>query len=157
MWNFGWSLRLPKTFSYGGGAPGESTGDKYDSNRPFFYIDEDGMAVIGLVQLGPIERPELGDPTLATDLAGEVIEAQKKADEDDKKSADKEPDDHSNTAKPVIDAKSNIGGSHIMIFDSLKPGAVFYNPRLGFNEIKDKDGGATMTAKPAIDTLPTFY
>jgi hypothetical protein len=96
--------RWPQTFSYGGGAPGEGLSNKYDPSRPFFYIDEDGMAVIGLAALGPTEQPEAGDPFVATDLAGESNEADKKADED-KKNKTKEPDDKSSTTKPVKDAK----------------------------------------------------
>ena len=106
--------------------------------------------------MGSIVRPEGADVDLGMDLSGTDQTVQDMAEKDEKE-GNKEPDANSNTTKPVKDAKSNIGGSHIMLFDSLKPGAVFYNPRLGFNEIKDKGGGATMTAKPAIDTLPTFY
>lgn len=105
--------------------------------------------------MGSIVRPEGADVDLGMDLAGTSQSAQKIA-EDDEKEANKEPDASSNTT-PAKDPKSNLGRPHIMLYDSLKPGAIFYNPRLGLNEIKNKDGGSTITAKPALDTLPTFY
>jgi hypothetical protein len=70
----------------------------------------------------------------------------------------KEPDANSNTTKPVKDAKSNLGAPHIKLFDSLKTGDIFYNPRLGGNFRKDKgEAAASVSDKSATDTLPTFY
>jgi RHS repeat-associated protein len=151
----GWLLQLPQTGGYGGGAPGEGVGDKYDPSRPFIFIDQSGIEVIDLVMMGSIVRPEGADVDLGMDLAGTSQTSQNIADDDDKE-VNKEPDANSNTTKRVKDAKSNSGASHIVLFDSLKPGAVFYNPRLGVNERKDKDGGATLTNAAAKDTLPTF-
>jgi len=62
---------------------------------------EDRMTTIGFAGLGPIEQPELGDPSLAADLAGESNEAVKKDDENQKDKANKVPDDHSKTTTPV--------------------------------------------------------
>jgi RHS repeat-associated protein len=152
----GWSLRLPQTFSYGGGAPGEGVGDKYDPSRPFQFIDQDGMDAIGLVGLGPTERPEAGDPEVATDLAGESNEAVEADDDNQKDKANKEPDNNSNTTKPVKDAKSNTGGlSHRVPFDSLKPGTIYYSPYLNYNLTKDAKGESTLSpGSHATDTLP---
>jgi hypothetical protein len=63
------------------------------------------MAVIGLASLGSTDRPEVGDPEVVTDLVGESNEAVEKADKD---KANKEPDDKSNTTKPVKDATHSV-------------------------------------------------
>ena len=143
-----WSLRLPQTFSYGGGRPGEGTGDKYDPTSPFFYIDEDGMTTIGFAGLGSIEQPELGDPSLAADLAGESNEAVKKDDENQKDKANKEPDDHSKTTTPVKDAKTNDP------YRFSRKGVVYYDRNLHTNIRRDTDSSGTLTDLPAKDTLP---
>jgi RHS repeat-associated protein len=145
----GWSLRLPQTFSYGSGAPGEGVGDKYDPNKPFQFIDQDGMDALSLVGLGPTERPERGDPSgLAADLAGESNEAVEQDDRNQKDKINKEPDDNSNTTKPVKDAKTNDPNRF------SKKGTIYYDPHLHQNIIRTTDTTGTLTDLPAKDTLP---
>src|SRR6185437_15447828 len=143
----GWSLRLPQTFSYGGGAPGEGTGDKYDPTRPFLYIDEDGMTVISFANLGSTDRPEAGDPDVATDLTGETYEAVEKDDENQREKGNKEPDEHSSTTKPVKDAKVNDPNRF------SRKGAVYYDRRTGLTIKRDTDSTGSITDLPAKDTL----
>jgi len=141
----GWSLQLPQTFSYGGGAPGEGVGNKYDPSLPFLFIGQDAMDAIGLVGLGPTEKPEVPDPEVATDLAGESNEAVEKDDENQKDKANKEPDANSNTTKP--DAKTNDPNRY------TKKGAIYYDRNLHFNIRRDTDTTGTLTDLPARDTL----
>jgi RHS repeat-associated protein len=141
----GW---FPQIFGYGGGAPGESVGDKYDPSRPFLYIDQDGVDVLTLAGLGATQRPETGDPSLATDLAGESNEAVEQDDKNQKDKANKEPDANSNTTKAVIDAK---------VIDPnrfSKKGAVYYDRNLHANIRRDTDTTGSFTDLPAKDTLP---
>jgi len=70
-----------QTFSYGSGRPGDGLGDKYDPNKGFMYIDGDGMLVIGMVTLGPVERPEWADPTVPTDATDKANESEADKDE----------------------------------------------------------------------------
>ena len=106
------------------------------------------MAVIGLAGLGSTERPEIGDPSVVTDLAGETKEAVEKDDENQKNKANKEPDDNSNTTKPVKEAKTNDPNRY------SRKGAIYYDRSLHSNIRRDTDTTGTLTDLPAKDTFP---
>jgi RHS repeat-associated protein len=103
----------PQAFGYGGGAPGEGTGDPYDATRPFFFIPSEAMQAAGALTVGPTVQPEAGgDASFATDLATDAVEASEYGDHN--KEANNEPDNNSSTTKPVKDAKNAT------VFDTLK-------------------------------------
>ncbi|HMG68760.1 MAG TPA: hypothetical protein VK588_13770, partial [Chitinophagaceae bacterium] len=125
--------------------PGEAAADKYDPNRPFFYIDQDGMAVIGLATLGRVDRPEMPD----AELAGDLLETTREALENPKEgiSTIEPDDDKSKTTKPAQDAK---------VIDPKRfsrKGAIYYDRELNHNILRDTDTTGTLTDLPAKDTL----
>gem|GEM_PF-6679689 len=119
-----WPFRLPQTFSYGGGKPGDGLGSPYDPSRPFMYIESDDLEAATLAaDAGPTNEPEWGDPTLATDLAKTTTDAVAEDDKKQKERANEEPD--GNHYQPGIIYQLNDGP------DGLTPTNVYKNAKTG--------------------------
>jgi len=117
-----WPFRLPQTFSYGGGRPGEGLGSPYDPDRPFMYIESDDLEAATLAaEAVPTEQPETPDAGLAAELAKTTKDAVAEDDKKQKEKANEDPD--GNNYQPGVNY--GIPG------DDLHPRYVFKNPKTG--------------------------
>jgi RHS repeat-associated protein len=129
----------------------EALGVPFDPNKNTIYLDKDAMFAIDVAHGYGDRIPDLEDLTpngLLDFLLGTK-------ETEGSETTNKEPDANSNTTKPVKDAKGTTsGGSNRVPFDSLKPGTIYYNPRLGSSFVKNADGTSTISGDPTKDTLP---
>jgi len=132
-------IHLPNGVVWGSGSGYDAPGSPVDPTMPFInlYFGDDEQLSTGAAASFGVHPNEQGEGR---------VDPYKIADE-----ANKEP--NADGIQKLLEKEQAIADKPVH-YDSIKPGTVYYNRNLGFNLRKDKNGGSTLSDKPATDTIP---
>jgi RHS repeat-associated protein len=123
-----WFPKLPQSFGYGGGAPGQGVGSPFDPTKPFGFIPTEAMEALAALTTGGTEQPEAGDPTGIIETSLDAVDAADYSETNQKKKTEAEPDTYLNTSgtdKPVTDTKkvapTSTTNGPVMLYLDGKP------------------------------------
>ena len=130
---------MPNGVVWGSGSGYDAPGSPVDPTMPFInlYFGDDEQLSTGAAASFGVHPNEQGEGR---------VDPYKIADE-----ANKEP--NADGIQKLLEKEQAIADKPVH-YDSIKPGTVYYNRNLGFNLRKDKNGGSTLSDKPATDTIP---